>query len=163
MTADRIRRTIITLALTATLLPACALEPARGAATGTSATATVVPDTSSRWNFCKRELGGDLWSRTELFFGLNRPGGTVTEAQFQAFVDAEVTPRFPDGLTLLAGKGQFRGADGAIEQEGSKLLILLYPYSRARSKAVEQIRVAYKRSFDQQSVLRTDASSCISF
>jgi hypothetical protein len=48
---------------------------------------------------------GDEFVRTELFFGLSRPGGRITERQFERFVDAEVTPRFPDGLTLLSGRG----------------------------------------------------------
>src|SRR2546430_9786130 len=42
--------------------------------------------------------------RTELYFGSNKPDRTVvTEAQFQRFLNEEITPRFPDRLTLLAG------------------------------------------------------------
>lgn len=119
---------------------------------------------SSERRFCERRLDGDLFSRTELFFGLSRPDGSeITEEEFQAFVDAEVTPRFPDGLTLLTGSGQFRNSDGDIIQEGSKLLILLYPYSRQSSALVEQIRSAYKDEFQQESVLRVDEQSCVSF
>src|SRR4029453_5607079 len=66
--------------------------------------------------------------RTELFFGSSKPDGTVvTEQQFARFLDLEITPRFPDGLTLLTGLGQFKGSSGAIERERSMLLILLYP------------------------------------
>src|SRR5215207_3250304 len=42
----------------------------------------------------------DPFLRTELFFGSSRPDGSmVTEAQFTQFLDQEITPRFPDGLT----------------------------------------------------------------
>jgi hypothetical protein len=34
------------------------------------------------------------------------PRGRDTDRQFMAFVDKEVTPDFPDGLTLRTGRGQ---------------------------------------------------------
>jgi Protein of unknown function (DUF3574) len=108
-------------------------------------------------------LVGDDFVRTELFFGLSRPHGRITERQFDRFVDEVVTPRFPDGLTVLAGDGQFRLADGDIIEERSKLLILLHPGDDVDSKEIEEIRVAYIDEFEQQSVLRTDERTCISF
>lgn len=40
--------------------------------------------------------------REELYFGMRKPDATlVTEAESQAFVDSVITPRFPDGLTVL--------------------------------------------------------------
>ncbi len=80
----------------------------------------------SEHRFCEKRLNGELFSRTELFFGLSRSNGPdVTEEEFQHFVDTEVTPCFPDGLTLLTGTDQFKDSTGTIIQEGSKLLILL--------------------------------------
>lgn len=104
------------------------------------------------------------FARTELFFGLSRPGGVVTEEDFKAFVDARVTPRFPDGLTVLTGNGQFRDASGTIVVEGSKLLILLVPRRDAQAdQKIEAIRSDYRQQFQQESVLRADAVSCVSF
>lgn len=118
----------------------------------------------SEYQFCKRKLRGDILLRTELFFGLSRSKGPdITEAEFQNFIDNKVTPRFPDGLTVLDGKGQFRDSAGAIISEGSKLLILLYPFSAVRNEAVEQIRADYKTAFQQESVLRVDEPTCVSF
>ena len=108
-------------------------------------------------------LVGDELVRTELFFGLSRPGGRITERQFDRFVDDEVTPRFPDGLTVLSGDGQFRLADGEIVEERSKLLILLHAGEDVDSKEIEEIRAAFIYRFDQQSVLRADERSCVSF
>jgi Protein of unknown function (DUF3574) len=111
-------------------------------------------------------------TRTELFFGLRKPNGIeVNHAEFQRFLDREVTPRFPDGFTVISGQGQFKDARDAILQERSKLLILLYPIAatrdspqeRLRQRQIEQIRTAYTTTFQQQSVLRADNLSCAAF
>jgi hypothetical protein len=108
---------------------------------------------------------GEIWKRTELYFGSEQPDGeVVTEAEFQQFVDEEVTPRFPDGLTLLTGYGQFRNSTGAIVKERSMVLILLYPLTMSDANTkLEEIREAYKDAFEQESVLRIDSFSLISF
>jgi Protein of unknown function (DUF3574) len=116
--------------------------------------------------FCKNLPSSQLFIRTELFFGLSKKDGSeVTEAEFQRFLTREVTPRFPDGLTLLSGQGQFKNSNGLIVKESSKLLILLYPLMQTNdsSQKVEQIRKAYKTAFQQESVLRKDEQSCVSF
>ena len=92
-----------------------------------------------------------------------RPARMSPEPEFQNFIDTEVTPRFPDGLTVLSGIGQFKDSAGTTVQEGSKLLILLYPFNKKSNLAVEEIRTEYKEDFQQQSVLRVDEQSCVSF
>jgi hypothetical protein len=97
--------------------------------------------------------------RSELFFGSERPGKPeVSDAEFKQFLDASVTPRFPDGLTVLKGFGQFREASGEIVQESSFVLILLYPREAAKdsSAKIEAIRAEYLKRFEQESVLRVD-------
>ena len=104
------------------------------------------------------------FARTDLFFGRTRPGGAVGEAQFQAFVDSQVAPRFPDGLTLVSGLGQFRDRRGATVVEGASVLILLYPLRDAHAdRKIDAIRRDYRRRFEQQSVLRADSVQCVSF
>jgi hypothetical protein len=44
---------------------------------------------------------------------------------------------FPDGLTLVTGLGQFRGADGVLIEERSMVLILLYPDDARRESHQE--------------------------
>jgi Protein of unknown function (DUF3574) len=106
----------------------------------------------------------EVWARTELYFGTSRPGlPEVTDAEFTDFVDTEVTPRFPDGLTRLTGKGQFRGSSGLIK-ETSHVMILFYPLQmRNANLLIQQIRDRYKARFNQESVLRADGYSIISF
>ena len=108
---------------------------------------------------------GEIWARTELFFGTSRPDGTtVSDDKFKRFLDAQVTPRFPDGLTLLTGSGQFKNSSGVIIQERSKLLILLYPLTdEDASNRIEAIREIYKQMFQQESVLRVDSRAGVSF
>lgn len=127
--------------------------------------AAAAPPTPPRERvFCEERLGGELWARTELYFGRSRASGPdVTEVEFQQFIDEVVTPRFPDGLTLVDARGQFRGAGGVIIQEPAKLLILFYPWNGEANRAIDQIRRQYVRAFAQQAVLRVDASSCVSF
>lgn len=108
---------------------------------------------------------GDRFVRTELFFGTERPGPDVTDAEFQRFVNRIVTPRFPDGLTQYDALGQFRDSSGRIVKERSKVLILLYPQADAgpSSGRVEEIRDLYEKAFDQESVLRSDSVDLVSF
>lgn len=121
-------------------------------------------ETSAHHGLCAQTRSGKLFQRTELYFGLARPGGIVTKEEFQAFLDTVVTPRFPDGLTVLSAKGQFRdGTRGKPIKEDARILILLYAFSNSRNRAVEEIRRSYKTRFNQQSVLRVDEVSCVSF
>ncbi|WP_409489734.1 DUF3574 domain-containing protein [Amycolatopsis sp. cmx-11-12] len=108
---------------------------------------------------------GELWKRTELYFGTTKPGGgELTDAEFTAFSDEVVTPRFPDGFTELTGRGQWRGAAGVISREKSKMIIVVYPFSdRDANREIEEIRTAYKKTFSQESVLRTDSVEKVSF
>lgn len=97
--------------------------------------------------------------RTELYFGRNKPDGAeVSRKDFDEFLSGFVTERFPDGLTVLKGRGQFLDSDGEVERERSVVLILLYPVSARNEKSVkiEEIREEYKKRFLQQSVLRVD-------
>jgi hypothetical protein len=115
-------------------------------------------------NVTGNQVDANSWTRTELFFGSSTPGGgAVTEQQFKTFVDREVTPRFPQGLTLLSGYGQFRDSHGFLQQERSMLLILVYPRSSDTSSKIEQIRDAYKSEFRQESVLRIDSGASVAF
>jgi hypothetical protein len=113
----------------------------------------------------QHQSASEVWRRTELYFGSAKPDGTaVTEAQFLQFVDEVITPRFPDGLTVLTGYGQFRNSAGVIVRERSQVVILLYPLAlRDANRRIEEIRAAYKQAFQQESVLRVESLATISF
>ena len=121
-------------------------------------------DDSTRQH-CGTSLAGKPFHRTEVLLGFSKPdGSTVTEAEFQRFIDTEVTPRFPDGFTVVAGGGQFKGSDGAIVQESARVLVVLHPVADSRSsQSIEEIRASYKYHHQQHSVARVDGESCASF
>ena len=111
--------------------------------------------------------GAEAWVRSELYFGTTMPDGSVVTAeQWQAFLDEEITPRFPAGLTVLEGYGQFLNSSGVIIAEDSIVLIIFYPADAVAesNEGLEEIRDAYEVQFEQESVLRVDSAPiCISF
>lgn len=112
-------------------------------------------------------VGSEAWIRTELYFGTTMPDGSrIADEDWQAFLDEEITPRFPDGLTVLEGNGQFLNSSGVIIAEDSIVLIIFYPPDAVEesSASIEEIRDAYEIQFEQESVLRVDSAPvCVSF
>lgn len=98
--------------------------------------------------------------RTTLYFGLGRPKGTVSELEWQLFLRDEVTHRFPDGLTVWEAEGQWRGSEGNVGHERSKVLLLVHPDTPAAREAVQTLIARYRKSFDQESVLWETARVC---
>jgi len=96
---------------------------------------------------------GTAYMRTTLYFGLTRPTGAVSEPEWQTFLREEVMSRFPDGLTVLEGDGQWRRSDGSIGRERSKVLMILHDEKPATVSALETVVVRYKKTFAQESVL----------
>jgi hypothetical protein len=126
---------------------------------------SLLPSASAEERLTRPTTGAEVWVRTELYFGTNKSNGSVvSDADFATFVDAEVTKRFPDGLTLLTGYGQFRNSNGMLIRERSHVLILLYPpQMRDASRKIQEIRELYKDAHGQESVLRVDSFSFVSF
>ncbi len=102
-------------------------------------------------------------ARLELLFGGSFKGGAVGPRNFARFIKTEVAPRFPNGLSLFEGQGQWRGASGRLIRERSRLLLIWYEPDSAADAKIEAIRAAYKKRFKQQSVMRVDGASCVSF
>ncbi len=99
------------------------------------------------------EIRTNILVQDELYFGRNKPVGEVSEQDFQLFLQNEVTPRFPDGLTVVDANGQFLGSNGII-QEKTKLLILIHSNNQEDRKEIQEIIDRYKAQFQQESVLR---------
>lgn len=107
------------------------------------------------------------WVETKLYFGLGLADAAstgVSEQGWRAFLDAEVTPRFPDGLSVLDVYGQWQGkGQPAPERLRSKLLVIDYPDTPANRAKVEAIRAAWKQRSGDQSVLRVTQPAEVSF
>ena len=103
-------------------------------------------------------------ARLELMFGTSRNDGPhVSDADWTTFLEGEITPRFPEGLTVLRAPGQWLARDGHIVREDSRILVIWYEPTRHTNHHIEAIRSAYREQFDQESVMRVDSTSCVSF
>jgi hypothetical protein len=107
---------------------------------------------------------GDAMAETTLYFGLSRPAGpNITDAEWQHFLDQEVTPRFKDGLTVFNAQGQWLGSNGKVAKEGSRALMLIHADDKDSNAKIETLRTLYKTQFGQESVMRVDTPECVSF
>jgi hypothetical protein len=86
--------------------------------------------------------------------------GEISPPQWTAFLDEEVTPRFPDGLSVIDVSGQYRNRQGAIGRERSKLLVIVVFDAPAHASRVQAIVDSFRRRYKQESVLRVERSIC---
>jgi hypothetical protein len=101
----------------------------------------------------------------ELLFGRNvgdRLG--VSDAAFADFLAREITPRFPDGMTVVDARGQWRDSErNRIVREPSKLVLLIFRDDATKRESLTTIVYTYKNRFRQQSVLTSLRTSCVTF
>lgn len=98
-----------------------------------------------------------------LYFGTQKPGGSVSAAQWSEFLATAVTPRFPDGLTAWDASGQWKASDGTLVREPSHVLNLVHEGGARDEAAIGALIGEYKARFHQESVMRVAASACVSF
>jgi hypothetical protein len=97
-----------------------------------------------------------------VYFGADRPaGGTVSDADWSTFLSTVVTPRFPQGLTWWKADGQWRGDDGTIVHEASRVLRLIGDDGAAFEANVTAVAQAYKSAYQQEAVLRVRNTACM--
>jgi hypothetical protein len=131
-------RTLVSIALVALSAASCASAALR--------TPALTPPSASA-------LRASISDR--LYFGRSIPqGGTVSPADWTAFLRDVVTPRFPAGLTSWQAAGQWRDESGAIVREESFVLELIHPADARADTAILEIIADYRRRFQQESVLR---------
>jgi len=107
---------------------------------------------------------GTAHVRTTLYFGLTRPSGRVSEDEWRTFLRQQVTPRFPDGLTVCGKRrGNGERSDGRISRERSKVLLLVHDDTALARATLGELVTAYKQRFEQESVLWESSSVCATF
>ncbi|CAN4280336.1 DUF3574 domain-containing protein [Pseudoxanthomonas sp. LjRoot125] len=152
------------------LFLATALLAVSGCASVRSADASSA--TSSLQGDALRPAQAAGWVRSELYFGVGEETGPadrpqaepISEATWRAFLDKEVTARFPDGLTVFDAYGQwlFRGA-GEPNRLKTKVLVVLHEDTPQRRADIEAIRLAWKQATGHQSVLWSRHAVDVSF
>lgn len=132
-----------------------------------------------RWLVCALTVAAVVWAlpaaaesctdplkpmlRAELFFGRtvgDRFG--VTDRLWQNYVDRELMPRFPDGFTVLDGRGHWR-EDDSIMREASKIVIVVAPDSIELRGRIDAAISVYTRQFKQKSVGLVTQAVCAAF
>jgi hypothetical protein len=101
----------------------------------------------------------------ELLFGRNIGNKLgVTEKNWAAFLAREVTPRFPDGLTVFDTSGQVRSKKTrAVMQEPGKIVRIIMAADPQAQEKIDAIVAAYKTQFRQESVGVVMRPACVSF
>ncbi|MDO8799592.1 DUF3574 domain-containing protein [Phenylobacterium sp.] len=109
--------------------------------------------------------GEEPMRTAQLFFGQNiggKPG--VSDADFRKFTDEVLTPRFPEGLTVLDGGGQWTGAENKLIREAAKIVVLVLPATHGENRRkLGEVRQAYVERFHQDSVMMISQRACVSF
>lgn len=109
------------------------------------------------------------WVQSELFFGIAEASAepqqlAELEKRWQGFLDREVTPRFPDGLSVYDVYGQWYSPKrNAITHAHSKSLLIVYHDSPQRRADIDAIRDAWKKLTGDESVLRVTQHVDVSF
>lgn len=107
------------------------------------------------------------WVRTELYFATGPADDAkkgVDEAGWRAFLDREISTRFPSGLSVFDIYGQWQDQGAATpERLRSKVVVLLHESNAANDAKIEQIRSAWKAKTGDLSVLRVTQPANVSF
>jgi len=95
----------------------------------------------------------------QLFLGAKAPAKPDDRA-LRRFVDQEVTPRFPDGVTVVEGGGQWKGSENRMIREAAKVVLVVLPATGDTQGRVEAVRTAYRTKFKQEPVVVLPPPSC---
>ena len=90
-------------------------------------------------------------------------GRSGSEARWREFLAREVTPRFPDGLTVYRTYGQWRDAKDTVTRERSRVLRIIVSVDPPVQEKVAAVAEAYKKQFRQKSVGIVTRPACVSF
>ncbi len=90
--------------------------------------------------------------------------GGASDTRWRRFLAREVTPRFPDGLTVYETTGQWRDpARNIIVRERSRVLRIIVAADALAREKIEAVAAAYKKQFAQKSIGIVMRPACVSF
>jgi hypothetical protein len=98
--------------------------------------------------------------RTELILGMTMPDGKlVTEAEWAAFAEEYIHPKFRDGLMVFAGQGQWPTGSGGQAGGPARWVVVFHADTPDAEIALFNIVQAYQRRFRVGAVLRARSPS----
>ena len=107
---------------------------------------------------------GDAGILAQLYFGRSMHGQPVDRAAWQDFLARSLTPRFPDGFTVLDASGQWRSpATGLVGHEPSTVVVIATDAGAQTASRLAVVRAEYQARFAQESVGLVTSPSCNSF
>ena len=104
--------------------------------------------------------GQDQVRTAQLFLGA-KPPAKLSDADLRAFVDREVTPRFPEGVTVVDGGGQWQGSADQLVREAAKVVLNVLPAKGDAIARIETVRTAYRARFKQDTVIVIPQPACV--
>ena len=92
-----------------------------------------------------------------MYFGLvGKNGGTVSDEQWMAFLEKEIAPRFPNGLTVVPAYGMSAVTAPPSSGETTKLLIVVHDNTNEAQQKFAEIDAAYQQEFGPIGMFRVD-------
>ena len=88
-------------------------------------------------------------------------GHPIDDTAWRDFLARNITPRFPDGLTVLDGYGQWRRATGEITREPSTVVVIATDTNAVAR--LDAIHTEYRAWFGQESVGLVATGNCSAF
>jgi len=105
--------------------------------------------------------GGHAELRTAQLFLTAAPPTRPTDEEIRRFVEEEVTPRFPRGVTVVDNAGPAKASDKVLVRDAPRMLTIVLPQKGDSYAAVEAIRAAYQQRFRQEPVVVLPAPTCL--
>ena len=108
---------------------------------------------------------GSKYVRTELYYGAGmREERGDYKTVWNQYLDEIVTPRFPEGLTLIEATGQWRVKPGQKpRRSGTMILVLIHEATEDKLRKLDEIRSIWKERSGHRSVLKVTVPADIAY
>ena len=103
--------------------------------------------------------------QTQLYFGLSLPNGMIiSDSAWNVFVRDDISKVFSAGFTVIHSDGNWVDMEQKkLHAEPSCIVTSVSTMTSSLSARIDSLREKYKTRFQQESVLRIDEQSCVSF
>jgi len=99
----------------------------------------------------------EIYLKTELFFGLDVNGKTLSRKKWDRFVEEYIAPKFETGFTILDADGCYYGSSGKFVQEHTKVMIIVHHPDKTIDDNIRYLIKTYRELYHQESVLRVES------